>query len=933
MLDVGGIGSHRHELRSLTRAPQPGMAEFLPPTDRLDLQPSGGSAVGQSLGKLSDAVMRGVQRWSNRLEKLSKFMDETPMTAAVQTVLPTVALGMLSAVMPDRALASVESLAPRLVAKLVSKGLEKADLEKNFGIDLQDAVAAVQLLNEQLTPVRENGACRPSPLMRKLAEADTPGFVHLGPGREQDAQYLSSLIGGMKEAPGAVPPTVKPELVPVYQHLALQVQKGEFASYIDLDGNLGEMTGTEKLACEQAASIMDGGRQALREAMAEMEAGSYDLPAMLAGCDPGTLGKLNNIKGLLRYENDPRQNGLFWQVSSRHLESVREELGTLRAQPSRFADVVVSLDLDKVVGTQSYWTRLLRSSDAEMREALLGEVAQAWAQLSFGVEEDPPATIRLLDPDTDEVVARPYHRDRMLTQVIDHTLCGLSVHDRPKFLGQLRGSLEAQAPTLASLEQERCHDALMHWLDHAERRYGDAQFAPQSKDPSRVYAASEFFDKREVPFVDAQREVVGRRFGPAEGEPVMHVTLQLEGGGGKGLCYPGCLEALEDQLASSPVPVQLDGFVGTSAGALTALVLAAGFKGSELLGVMNELDTLKFNADFLSLQSARDPRVRGIDRTGLFSMQEMEKRIRKVLADKLDIHDRPITFKDLPFNLSLTSTVQATNLPADDPLRKLIQDGRIEFSRKNTPDFDVVGCALGSAAFPLFFQSPFLSIQRGEETSWMQLLDGGMISNMPLSHDSAPEETMLLMLRANPAVGEVRLKTLAFDAPGIEVVNAANREHYEETLGGQLGALFARAHEELGVSHTMIALNLATEHEQRLPVLQGSTRGRTLDVVKMARGLGMHVLGGSEGAEVVNSTQLTPVTGGRKLLTNVGLDGKGSENQLALGMNLRYGLSAHYRVLGKPTATMDGVVGAAAAATIVAGDHFPSRRFENARVW
>lgn len=953
-------------------------------------------------------IQRLTGKVSGWMRKLSGFTDETPLTAAVQTAAPAIAVGLLAAVLPQRAIYTADALAPGLVTKLINKGFQKADLEHGFGIDLQGAVQAVRLLNEHLAPVREDGHVRASALMEKLSQDQTPCFIHLGAEREEDARFLTMLVQGLKNTPDALPPVVKPELVPVFKHLMEQVKKGEFAAYIDLDGDLGPMNSTEKLACEQAASILHmknnfgagykDGKQALRAAVAEMDTGAYDLPTLLRNTDPPTLEKLDRIKELLRYE-EPEQNGFFWRVAHRHMQGVMDQLSGLHKSPERLADVIVSLDCDKVVGVQSYWARMLRSGNGGMQEEMLVGLSDCWARLSSRVDKvdfsleamarpDETPVIRVYDKEKDQVVLRPYDRGEMLTRVVDHTLCGLSPHLRPRLMKHLRlgllkereallereaslrtnfpgaypgldiigliqGKVDGNSPEVqAALKFFRENDklmadnyavssdwgarranfnrhfALVEWLAGADTRYGDPKFKPQSSDPGRIYGVSEFFDQTEVSFVDRARPVTGRRYGPKDGPPVMSVTIQLEGGGGKGLCYPGCLEALDEQLAMSPVALQVDGFAGTSAGALTALLLAAGFQGEELRKVMEELDTLKFNGDFMPLQGGRDPKARGLERTGLFSMQEMEKRLRKLLADKLDIHDRPITFKDLPFNLSLTSAVQATNLPQDDPLRQQIRDGRIVFSRENTPDFDVVGCALGSAAFPLFFQSPFLHVQRGSETSWIQLMDGGTISNLPLTPDAPEDQTMLLMLRANHHVEDVSLKTLAFDAPGIEKIDGSNREDYQKNLGGRVGELFDFAHKEMGVTRAMVAFNLATSEEQAAPVLQGYTRQRSELLVGVARKLGMTVMSADEGAEVVDSTLRQPLGTLPKLLANAFTDGSSDDNQLRLGLKWGGGVSAHYRIARTPSTRMEDVIGAATAAVVAAGEHFPSEQFE-----
>lgn len=596
----------------------------------------------------------------------------------------------------------------------------------------------------------------------------------------------------------------------------------------------------------------------------------------------------------------------------------------------------------------------------------------------LGKTDDTPA-LPAYDSLAGKEFSDAYERGPFLTRVIDRTLNGLGPDQRPRFLAQLRdevlaqsgavrererelhklfsypglpwtdlmlGRVDASHPDVESgLESLRAlektlrphagmsadwaprralvlrHLALAEWLAGAGSRYGDPQFQLPSQDKSRAYGVGQFFDAPETRFVDASTPVTGRTLGPVEAPREVRASIVLEGGGGKGFCFPECIEALSEQLAAGPAKVVVDEFVGTSAGALTALLLAAGLHGQELRDIMTRLDFMKFNGDFLNLQSAHDPKVRGLDRTGLFSMQEMHRTLQQVLADKLGIHDRPITFKDLPFKLRLTGTVQATNLPQDDPLRKLIApDGSIVFNREDTPDFDVVGCALGSASFPLFFDSPQLHVARGSQVYWMQLLDGGVTNNLPLARASREEDSLLVVLPAHYQVSEAQLSTLSFDNSGVEPIDRFNRQQYQEQL-----ASLSQFIEQAGAGRVVFGLNLTTPEEQSKPVVQGTDRRRTSQFLEVARQAGLETYSAEEGAAVVDSQLRRPSGALAKLATNALVDVGGSQGQLQLS-GLRLG--ATYRVRSRPAVGYEEVLATAASAMTASGDRFQEARFE-----
>ena len=85
----------------------------------------------------------------------------------------------------------------------------------------------------------------------------------------------------------------------------------------------------------------------------------------------------------------------------------------------------------------------------------------------------------------------------------------------------------------------------------------------------------------------------------------------------------------------------------------------------ELAAVLGELDFKKFYADYLWLGGGVDPEVRGIDRSGMFTVRQMYRNISELISRKVNVSGRPVLFRDLPFNLKVTSTMANSDLPPD----------------------------------------------------------------------------------------------------------------------------------------------------------------------------------------------------------------------------------------------------------------------------
>ncbi len=127
-----------------------------------------------------------------------------------------------------------------------------------------------------------------------------------------------------------------------------------------------------------------------------------------------------------------------------------------------------------------------------------------------------------------------------------------------------------------------------------------------------------------LPDGPSRQDVLGQ---PIEGREPIKASVVLEGGGGKGWLTwkPSARDARRLSLrARARLPSTN---LWATRPVRSAGLLAAGYAGDELAEVLKQLDFKKFYSDYLWLSGGVDPKVRGINRTGLFSMQKMYKTV------------------------------------------------------------------------------------------------------------------------------------------------------------------------------------------------------------------------------------------------------------------------------------------------------------------
>jgi predicted acylesterase/phospholipase RssA len=468
-------------------------------------------------------------------------------------------------------------------------------------------------------------------------------------------------------------------------------------------------------------------------------------------------------------------------------------------------------------------------------------------------------------------------------------------------LGQL---IEASKPELSTHDitprqaEITRHRDMLDWVATRYSRYGDSAFEwvgkskrareLQAEFAQRPYIVSEYYTPTDrppggvtpLPPGPGKGETLGKA---VEGKEPLKMSVVLEGGGGKGFAYVDVLRQINETLEAGDGQVNIDEFVGNSAGALTAGLLAAGYKGDDLAKVLKELDFKTFYSDYLWLSGGVDPKARGINRNGLFSTQKMYQTLSELLKKKVPVEGRPVLFRDLPFKLRVTSTMLNGDIPQElrDQLG-LAPDGQVVFSDTTTPNMDVAAALCCSAAIPGFFNSPQLQVCSGHDgdkalLTRMQMVDGGVVNNFPVAEASKDEKSFLVMLPAsfeapNPDGGKpIALTTLNFDSADVPKIDAYNREQYKAFLPNLKSTLQTIG--DKGYGRAVLGLNLSDLKGQSLPVVQGEDRKETVELLAISQQLGMPVLDAATGAEKVKGNlQAKPKGLVERLLINELLD-------------------------------------------------------------
>lgn len=196
-------------------------------------------------------------------------------------------------------------------------------------------------------------------------------------------------------------------------------------------------------------------------------------------------------------------------------------------------------------------------------------------------------------------------------------------------------------------------------------------------------------------------------------------NLVFKGGGVRGIAYAGALSVLEEK----GVLQNLQRTAGTSAGAITALLVALKYTAAEIHQIVGDLN-------FASLQHGLNL-FRLAERFGVYSNQHLMDWIDKVVSDKLG---RNASFAVMEARGFLDYHCIATAVN--------VQKAQ-GFNVKETPNLMVTDATVASMSIPGFFpKMTFPGLP-------YDYVDGGVVWNYPLTifdNDGPPEETLGLYL-------------------------------------------------------------------------------------------------------------------------------------------------------------------------------------------
>ncbi|PSL43180.1 NTE family protein [Salsuginibacillus halophilus] len=193
----------------------------------------------------------------------------------------------------------------------------------------------------------------------------------------------------------------------------------------------------------------------------------------------------------------------------------------------------------------------------------------------------------------------------------------------------------------------------------------------------------------------------------------MNVDAVFAGGGVKAVAFIGALRAMEQKNLS------MNRVAGTSAGALTAALVKAGYTSDELLEIVKNTDpNALLDAPFPARLCRLTHWLSVYWRLGLYKGEALEEWIEELLAKKM-----VRTFRDLPEG---SLRIVASDLSAG---RFMVLPDDLKEYGYNPDTFPIAKAVRMSCALPYFFEPVKLKQGRGR---CVYVVDGGVLSNFPL---------------------------------------------------------------------------------------------------------------------------------------------------------------------------------------------------------
>ncbi len=221
-------------------------------------------------------------------------------------------------------------------------------------------------------------------------------------------------------------------------------------------------------------------------------------------------------------------------------------------------------------------------------------------------------------------------------------------------------------------------------------------------------------------------------------------ALVLKGGGIKGVAFAGALLELEQYFS-------FNAFAGTSAGAITAVLLGAGYRPNELLDFLSSKDFNDFkDASFFGSI------INFIKTRGLYPGNEIEEWLEELIAGKFPEKIGQVELRDYDYHTIVYSA--------------RIRNGRLIFDSKDErKEAHASFAARCSMSIPYFFSPKYVD--------GIRVYDGGLRDNFPLKTfmESYPKNPVIGLFlvsdskKGGLSIGEIA--NIAIEGEEAEIVN------------------------------------------------------------------------------------------------------------------------------------------------------------------
>lgn len=194
----------------------------------------------------------------------------------------------------------------------------------------------------------------------------------------------------------------------------------------------------------------------------------------------------------------------------------------------------------------------------------------------------------------------------------------------------------------------------------------------------------------------------------------MKADAIFEGGGIRGIAFVGAVSCLEDR------GYEFQRLAGTSAGAVMAALLAAGYTGRELTMLADTDLSLLLDKNAVQSIPLLGMPLGLLLNKGLYKGDYIEKRMGELLAAK-----GKTKFRDVMFEGKSRLKIIASDITKKAIL--ILPDDLPEYGI-DPMEFEIARAVRMSAAIPLFYNPVILKHKDGES----YIVDGGVLSNFPV---------------------------------------------------------------------------------------------------------------------------------------------------------------------------------------------------------